>query len=604
MRNRMTRWVCVGHLLFFSLSAQFSLAAPGGPKPIKVKPENLFTLPGEDGEPITCAQVKGRYISGRSRSSNKFWPDSNELKALKAKVAKASGAKKKKLAKKLKARKAEFSSAAAVCAQGPDPLYARKGPLTEADVRFLYEKAALGAPPAEAIAIGTTQGAGALVDYLMQYRPNAALEEEAAKYLDENYTDDTGSVTARGVHLWALHLLIESDNPFHERLAFLFLHNLLATSMEALTFDSQLPLMLDHMNKLRARAIEGGYRTLLKEITRDPVMLIWLNGNQNTRQQPNENFARELMELFTISPSDASGQPNYSEQTVAQVARACTGWTVQELDVGNDQFLWSAVFGSAIHDPDPNKIVFESRPYQAAVENDFDVIDHILDNHPNAPLYLAGRILEEYLREDAPEAIRASLAATLKQNDYNLLPALAKLLKSAEFYDPANRNTIIKSPTERVVSLIRSLDFPHDLERLQRAMEGAGQQIGMPPTVFGWNNRDWANGQWLLNISNAVTQMMRNDSLFNSPEVAFTYSKLLPHPAATGQEAIAHLEKLMGITLTPEQRASVALYMNNRRNSQGVIVAEAWDPTNAARVRRKVAGLIEILFRTNDFQLR
>jgi uncharacterized protein (DUF1800 family) len=583
-------------------SADAAPAPPSYNKPVVVDPAGVFTWIDDTYGIVTCATIRGRYIAGTLKGSRKFLTLSQQVTALKKKVAAAFGKKKKKLARQLKTLKRSAALKQALCAQGRDPLEPVSGLLTSADVNYLYEKAALGAPPQEAFVIGTTQGAKALVDYLLTPVPDTDLETESAKYLDEAYATDSATVTSRGIQLWGLNLLTKTKNPFYERFSLLFLHNILATSNEVLS-DNQRPLMIEHLNTIRAHARAGDYRTLLKAIAHDPVMLIWLNGNQNTKQQPNENFARELMELFTLSPASLEGEANYSERTVAQVARACTGWTVQQLNVGGGQTAWSAVFGEVIHDPDPNKMVFEDSPYQGLVENDYNVIDHILDYHPNAPQFLAKRIAKEYLDEDTSLTVINRIADEVRRSNYNLKTVMASLLKSKEFYKPEHRNTIIKNPTERVVEFLRRTGIPFDLVAVERGMEGSGQQIGLPPTVFGWKNNEWPTGHWLLALSNTVTGVVRNDSYFARAEIGFTYSKLLPSPTASAEEIVWHFEQLFGVSLNDTQRSSLVSYLNSRQSGTSVIT-DLWDPANMTKVRRKLAGLLEIFFRSTDFQMR
>ncbi|MCC6953149.1 MAG: DUF1800 family protein, partial [Deltaproteobacteria bacterium] len=442
MKSRAVRRLLSGWAFAFAVLLPVPEIAHAAPTGIKVPSGSTFILDGDSGKQFTCAPVRRKLVSGRI-SRKLFFPSTYTLTDLKEKIKKASGSKKKSLQRKLASETARIRAQDAQCRLGPDPLTQVRRALTESDVRHLYDRAAFGAVTPEIINLGVSQGVGPLVDNLMNPVPSPAVETESSKYLDENFTTDSTNVTDRGVQLWALNNLIKQPNPFHDRFAFLFLHNVLATSMEALTDDAMNPLMVDHLNKIRAGAVSGDYITLLKQISRDPVMLIWLNGNQNTKFKPNENFARELMELFTLSPVDAAGNINYSETTVAQVARACTGWTVQRLNVGDNQFVYSSVFGEQIHDPDPAKVIFEGTPYQGLVNNDFDVIDHIFARHPDVDNYLAERILKEYLNETPSQRVVESLARFLKANNFNVSLALRKVLKSEAFYDAANRNSIV-----------------------------------------------------------------------------------------------------------------------------------------------------------------
>jgi uncharacterized protein (DUF1800 family) len=591
----------ISSVVFLILIAPTAFAALPNPKGFKAKTKDVFQLFNTSNKKIQCVTYKKKLISGVYKKGY-FRPSTYGVLELKEKIRKARKKDLPKLNAQLKKLTKSQKDSDKLCKQGPDPLTPLNRVLTEEEVRYLYEKAAFGAPSAQAFQIGMTQGSNALVDFMMSRVDSSVVDADARRWLDENFTQNTNNVTDRGVHLWAMYLMLNSPNPFHERYALLFLHNLLATSMEVLTDDSQNILMVDHLEKLRANASSGAYIPLLKEITRDPVMLIWLTGNQNTKQQPNENFARELMELFSLSPTDRNGNINYSEQTVAQVARACTGWTVQRLNVGGGVQVWSSVFGEAIHDPDPAKVIFEGTPYQGLVNNDFNVIDHIFAHHPNPDDFLAKRLLGEYLNEHPSIRVQDSAARELRTNGYNFLVLLNKLFKSREFFAAANRNSVVASPTERVVKFLRATNLPYDLNTARGAAENGGQIVSMPPTVFGWDNPEWPTGQWLLASSNSMTNIIRNDGLFN--QRSYSFRNLLPHPAATDVETVNHLSRALNVALTPDQMNLTVSYMNNRLNNNNTYAVDMWDPANAAKVRRKVAGLLEILSRSNDFQMR
>jgi uncharacterized protein (DUF1800 family) len=595
------RWFVLALFLGIALaSTRDSIAATTPTRGVKLRPTSVFQLDDGRGRMVSCASIRRRFVSGVYRRGI-FLQNTYQVSDIKAQMKRARGKKLAALKKKLASVSARVRTLDGICRLGPDPLTPIRRALTEADIRHLYDRTAFGAVTPTALQIGLAQGATALVTHLMTPTYVLDIEADAAKYLDENYAVDSTSVSVRGVQLWALNLLLRSPNPFHERLGFLFYHNMLATSMEVLTDSSQYPLMVRHLEKLRNAAYHGDYQWVLKEITRDPVMLIWLNGNQNTKQQPNENFGRELMELFTLSPTDANGNINYSETTVAEVARACTGWTVQNLNVGNGQREWSAVFGQAIHDTNP-KVIFEGTAYQGVVQTDFDVIDHIFRSHPDVDNYLAERIAKEFLNETPSTRVVDSLAKTLRASNFNINVTLRKLLLSEEFFKDANRNSIVATPMDKMVKLIRTTGIPYDLNTIRSGMEGSGQIMGMPPSVFGWDNPEWPNGQWLLTSVNTVTQLVRNDSLFN--QRGFLYSQLLPHAAATDAEALASLQSRLNVTLSAEQRTAVLQYMNTALQTNNSITADVWDPLNAGKVRRKMAGVIEILARTNDYQMR
>jgi uncharacterized protein (DUF1800 family) len=594
-----------------------SFAEGASPRSIPVDPQNVFTVPF-NGKVVTCALIRGKYHAGRLRPRSRFITVAHEIQTLRSTLRALPASKRKRA----NARIATLRDQNRLCTSGPpapppeptpsptpqptpNVFALRTTPLTVRDIHYLYEKAALGAVSPEVQSVGLTHGVEALVDRMLTVVPDAALESESAKYLDENYGQDSTGVTNRGIQQWALYRLVRSSNPFHERFAFLFLHNLLATSNDVLS-STQKGLMRDQLLRLLSHAYSSSerYPQLVEDISRDPAMLIWLNGDQNTRFNPNENFARELMELFTLGTTNLDGESNYSEATVAQVARACTGWTVQQVNAGQGQMVWSAVLQYFNHDDRPDKVIFENTPHTAIVTDDREVITHIFASHPAADEYLALRLLREYLTDDpSPDLVRA-FAAEVRKHDFRLKDALRTLFASEIFYSPKFRNSIVKHPVERAVEALRRTQIPFNLVTLQRGLEGGGQELGRPPSVFGWKNSEWANGQWLLALSNTMTAIIRDTTLFQAQDPPWSYDRLFPHPQPTPEELVNHFEQLFGVTLSDSMRQTLITYLTTSRNGAGVISSQPFNPSSSSLVRTKVAGLVEIFFRLTDFQMR
>ncbi|RMG45437.1 MAG: DUF1800 family protein [Candidatus Dadabacteria bacterium] len=590
-------------LVLLSLALISESAYARKKKGVKVKPTDVISTTTDSGKSLDCARIKGNWQPGKLKKRGKkylFILESGSYKAkLKKLRAKKGRLSKKKYKKSLKKIKKLFRDKKTACRiPEEDSLAPHRGALTRAQVKYLYEKAGLGVPDATAYEVGTGSGASALADYFLTYRSDP-YASEARRWLDEDFNVNNDFVTERGIQLYALYILLNTPNQFHERLAFNFWHNYFATSMSVLS-SSQRSLMFDHLNIMRWLARYGDFRTALKKVTRDPVMLIWLSGADNTAQEPNENYARELMELFTVGTEDSNGNRNYSETTVAQAARACTGWTVQQVDVGNDT-VWAPVFSPVNFDNAP-KTVFEGRPYQGTVTDDYSLIDHILDNHPEAPRYLAKRILMEYIREHPSEKLVSQLAKVIKDSNYNMNTVFKTLLSSRAFYADKNRDTILKNPVHLMVEFIRSTGIPYDIGELRSGLYDSGMIIGQPPTVFGWDNPDWATGQWKLRIANLITQIVRNDGRHSDNN--WSFRKLLPSAAPTEAELIAHLEAMLGVSLSSVQKTALNDYLNNVIDWRGELVPQRWDPRVDSQVRAKVAGLLRIITSSVQFQSR
>lgn len=283
---------------------------------------------------------------------------------------------------------------------------------------------------------------------------------------------------ARQVQRWWLKRMVETARPLEEKMT-LFWHGHFATSYRTIE-DSYHMFMQNQL--FRAHAV-GSYAELLRSIIRDPAMLKYLNNNESRKGKPNENLARELMELFSL------GVGNYGEDDIKQGARALTGYTFKD-----DGFF----FDQKNHDTGAKTILGRS----GNLDGD-GFVSAILEQRACAE-YMATKLYRffahDYPTGHAPfdaaarEVIK-DLASVLRRNDYRVAPVLERLFKSQHFYDPIVRSEQIKSPVQLVVGAIRSLNTPvRDLGAVISGMRFMGQDILFPPSVKGWDGgRAWIN---------------------------------------------------------------------------------------------------------------
>ncbi len=252
---------------------------------------------------------------------------------------------------------------------------------------------------------------------------------------------------------------------------------------------------------LRRNAM-GNFRTFLKEITLDPAMLRYLNGGSNNKNAPDENYGRELQELFTIGKGPDS---HYTEGDVKAAARVLTGWVVKNQT--KDQSAHSE-FVPGRHDPNDKTFsafykntVIKGRPADGGAEID-DLISMILNNPESAKFICRKlyRFFVYYKIDDAVEKdVIAPLADIFRKNNYEIKPVMQALLGSRHFFDPSVRGCMIKSPVDYVVGLTREFNivFPEDALFKEQyngwnvllsnnGVRAQGQQIGDPPNVAGW----------------------------------------------------------------------------------------------------------------------
>lgn len=289
---------------------------------------------------------------------------------------------------------------------------------------------------------------------------------------------------------WWLARIIDTARPMQEKLVLLW-HGHFASSMRVVK-DSFLLYQQNQM--LRANA-NGNFADLAYQIVHDPAMLRFLNNNQNTKRKPNENLARELMELFTL------GEGNYTEQDIRQGARALTGFTFWDNDF---------VFARRVHDQHQKTIFGESGNFDG---NDFV---ELLLARKECPRFVAYKLYKHFVADvdDVPspvaEKVIGALASIVRSHDYELKPVLKVLLKSRHFYNPSVIGNKIKSPIQLLAGTVRVLALPpREYRLLMHAMRLMGQVLFAPPTVAGWpGGRAWINTSTLFVRQNLTTYLI------------------------------------------------------------------------------------------------
>ncbi|HYK76591.1 MAG TPA: DUF1800 domain-containing protein [Daejeonella sp.] len=240
------------------------------------------------------------------------------------------------------------------------------------------------------------------------------------------------------------------------------------------------PVFLQALNNVHRQHGLGNFKTLLLEVSRSPAMLQFLNNQQNRKGRPNENFARELMELFTL------GRGNYTEQDIKEAARAFTGWGFRP----DGQFQ----FRELLHDRGTKAFMGHTGNWDGQ-----DIIDHILKK-PQAAEFIARKLYIFLVNDQADEQRVKELGAYFYQNNYDISRLLKKILTSDWFYAPENVGSKIKSPIELLVGLNRQFKVqyqnPAVLLQFQNAL---GQVLFFPPNVAGWSGgRNWIDSSSLM----------------------------------------------------------------------------------------------------------
>ena len=312
----------------------------------------------------------------------------------------------------------------------------------------------------------------------------------------------SGSIAA--LKNWWFYRMVYTANPLAEKMA-LFWHNHFATSNQKVRSASD---MAQQNQLIRAHAL-GSFSELLRGMARDVAMLKWLDSNANRKRQPNENFAREVMELFTL------GVGNYSEHDIKEAARAFTGWHLR-----NDGF-W---FNRSQHDSGIKLVFGEWGEFGGE-----DILRLCLA-HQACPRFLARKLLRAFVSPHPDEATTEAMAASIRTHDFDMANVVAELLCSRAFFAPDARRSLIKSPAELVVGSFRALGVRAKLPQGVQLMADLGQSLFEPPTVKGWEGgRLWINATSMLQRSNFAAELVAGDRYgrIARPRPDIDYSDLL-----------------------------------------------------------------------------
>ena len=281
---------------------------------------------------------------------------------------------------------------------------------------------------------------------------------------------------------WWVQRMVATPNPLEEKMT-LFWHGHF-TSQARKVRDGRL---LVWQNQLLRRGALGNFEQLTADVSRDAAMLVYLDGARSNAEAPNENYARELMELFTI------GIGNFTEVDVKEAARALTGWKVRH-DSGE------VLFAPRLHDGGTK--TFLGRSGNLGLE---EVVRTVV-SHPATGPRLADKLLRFFLRPDPPTEMVTRLGRLYYDSGYNLKAMMGELLKSAEFSSEGAYRAIIKSPSELVVGGLKSLGIDDVGRQAAHVLGGLGQALFDPPSVKGWDgDRAWIGASTLLNRFNVAS---------------------------------------------------------------------------------------------------
>jgi uncharacterized protein (DUF1800 family) len=288
---------------------------------------------------------------------------------------------------------------------------------------------------------------------------------------------------------WWLRWMRVSPNPLREK-ATLFWHGHFATSADKVT---DVESMLDQNQLLRQNAL-GDFGEMVRAIAKDPAMLLYLDSAYNRKAHPNENFARELLELFCM------GEGNYSEKDIQELARCFTGWEIRR-----NRYR----FNSFQHD-NGKKTIFG----QANIESGEQAVDVVL-RQPAVADFIVSKLFRYFFRDEVvmPAKLLKPLAEQMRAESLKIGGVLRRMLSSNLFFSDIVIAGKVRSPVDLAVSFLRSLDATTNYRRLAESLNILGQVVFYPPSVKGWDGgRAWINSSTLVGRANLIHQIVRDEN--------------------------------------------------------------------------------------------
>ena len=428
-----------------------------------------------------------------------------------------------------------------------------------------------------------------------------ALEDE--DLIRRYHIDQNSLIYVESCQAYWLYRMINTRRPLEEKIA-LFWHHVFATGYTKL---NQPKAILKQVEMFRRHGL-GSFRNLLLELSRDPAMIFWLDNKDNHKDAVNENYGREILELFSM------GVGNYTEDDVRECSRAFTGWTIRNAPlhasrVSRDSVWpygrldWQFQYLSEDHDDGDKEFLGERGRFDGE-----DVIDIICSN-PATARFLARHLYNFFVEDDAqvpawqtvppkdPEAINL-IAAELMENDYDIRATLRTVFHSDFFKQSAFRR--VKSPVEMVVGSARlsgSFDFP-EVEDIQLGFQAnfMGQRILDPPSVEGWHTgTEWINTAGLVNRINFAVDLFSDHR-------------------KTGVRDIVDRIEARG-NLCPRQFVDTSLEMMGCLEASGRTQTELYDhasllgdlrfetAADKAESTRRIKEMMQLIASTREYQL-
>jgi uncharacterized protein (DUF1800 family) len=430
---------------------------------------------------------------------------------------------------------------------------------TYKNAAHLLRRSGFGAPRKD-VEKAIRAGQAKAVEKVLKFKPSGA------RYRGKNET--------YRMQRWWIRRMLHSKKPLAEKLT-LFWHGHFATSIVKVEDVD----MMSDQNALFRLMGAGKFRDLLLAVSMDPAMLVWLDNRYNTKRRPNENYGREIMELFTLGVADEQGNPNYTQADVVDCARAFTGWGLGPGDVFE--------FHPNSHDEDPKTVLGLTGNLDGG-----DVVNHLV-TRPQCARWIARCLWTFFAYPDPETAVIDALAQAYLDADTEIEAVLRAMFLRDEFYSARAYEGQVATPVEFVLGSLRTLDAKTNAEDLPGELADMGQDLFNPPNVAGWPG----GLAWMT----SVTRLSRYGFAWDvasargrDRRLSFKVEKILKGlpPGSDAAAVVDHVLQGVGpVFVGPEAEAALATYLDTGDGGGTV----PFDPSDPDAVDKKVRGLIGLV---------
>lgn len=470
--------------------------------------------------------------------------------------------------------------------------------ITDEDIRHFLSRTQLGAVDSE-VAVVRSMGLTAYVQNMLAITPNPTLEAAAETATIANPQVPNGTELAR----YHEYLLLNNPNSFQEMMG-MFWYDHFATSTQVLGQEERW-WMLTHLNLLRNNSV-GNLRGVIDSVSRDWVMLRFLDGLQSTANNPNENFARELWELYTLGRDQG-----YTQDDIEEAARSFTGFRTRLLPNGIQREVF---FNPTLHDSTDKTIFGLLLPGRSGASGELeylDVVNLTFDNpdpavNRNVGQFISGKIWEWFVYTDPSDKLLEKLEQLWIDSNWEIAPVLETIFLSEAFFSDRAKEGLVKSPVEYMVGFVRQTDLQVPMNTLDNALAVTYQRPTWPPDVNGWPAGDiWLSSSGMVERANfirdsIVNRTFQGDTAGNAKVEAL----LLPPGQRSDVEVVDRLAQVLNIRITDAERQEYVNYLNTDRDGTGTVITDPWDPTDATQMDKKGRGLIYIMAQHPTYHIR